>query len=72
MAAALSRLREDRPSVYSQNKDYRASDLCTYTERRSVPENCIIDNTHCIVLSFKKKHEKNVTMMRSTESTNCL
>ena len=23
-----------------------------YTERRSVSENCIIDNTHCIVFSF--------------------
>ena len=24
----------------------------TYTERRSASENCIIDNTHCIVFSF--------------------
>ena len=24
----------------------------SYTERRSASENCIIDNTHCIVFSF--------------------
>ena len=24
----------------------------TYTERRSASENCIIDDTHCIVFSF--------------------
>ena len=50
---ALPGLRENRPQyVRSQTKNYRASDYSMHAERRSVPENCIIDNTHCIVLSF--------------------
>ena len=30
----------------------KARNYSTYTERRSASENCIIDNTHCIVFSF--------------------
>ena len=30
----------------------------TYTERRSASGNCIIDNTHCIVFSFRRNMMK--------------
>ena len=49
---ALSGLRENRPQ-YNLKTNYSM-----HTERRSVPVNCIIDNTHCIVLSFWRNTRK--------------
>ena len=55
---ALDRLKLQKVHFNSAPSDVRVTlDALQYkkhTERRSASENCIIDNTHCIVFSFKE------------------